>query len=198
MDRQPEPVLREESPAEYFKGLVVASLARRQVQANDLTEFYLVNLLCRYIRTDQAIGAEDSEPLAVRLIRALQTGGLEQRTRLRRLGDCSLFIAGFFPDSLNRRAVDVDYYTSMGAYAYGTLSRAEDALRDVFAELAQKFVGFSDVLADVSEQAALAPRTHDLLRSYEKWLRTGSEREGQRLIHHGIVPNRSVEKRFLQ
>ena len=197
MERHAEPVLREQTVTEYFKEMVESALVRQHLQADDLTEYYLVNLLCQYVRLDPAVHDDHGEPLAVRLARALQTGGIEQRTRLRSLGDFSLFTAGFFSDSLSRRHVDVDYYVSMGAYAYGSLSRAEDAFRDVFAELSRKFVGFSDVLADVSERSALTSN-HDLLRIYEKWLRTGSPRDGQRLIERGIVPNSSVGKRFLQ
>lgn len=196
VERRVDVVLREQSPAEYFKELVEASLARQHLRAADLTEYYLVNLLCQYVRLDRA-GVEHGDPLAVRLARALETGGAEQRARLRSLGDFSLFMAGFFSDSFVRRTVDVDYYVSMGEYAYGSLSRAEDAFREVFAELARKFVGFSDVLADVSERTGLTSN-HDLLRLYEKWVRTGSQRDGQRLIERGIVPNSSVGKRFLQ
>jgi hypothetical protein len=195
MDRRP--ILREETPVEYFKELVETSLARQHVQAGDLTEYYLVNLLCQFVRLDPASAVEHGEPLAVRLARALQTGGMEQRTRLRSLGDFSLFTAGFFSDSFKRRHIDVDYYGSMGEYAYGSLSRAEDAFREVFAELASKFVGFSDVLADISERTALSSQT-DVLRIYEKWLRTGSQRDSQKLIERGIVPNSSVGKGFLQ
>ena len=192
------PVLREQTPVEYFKELVESSLARQHVQAGDLTEYYLVNLLCQYVRLDPTSDAESSEPLAVRFARAMQTGGTEQRARLRSLGDFSLFTAGFFSDSFRRRSIDVDYYVSMGEYAYGSLSRAEVAFREVFAELSRKFVGFSDVLADISERTALASNNNDVLRLYEKWLRTGSARDGQRLIKRGIVPNSSVGKRFLQ
>jgi hypothetical protein len=191
------PVLREQTPAEYFKELVGAALARQHLHAGDLTEYYLVNLLCRYVRLDGATDGPLDEPLALRLVRALESGGLEQRARLRRLGDCSLFMAGFFSESFRRSAVDVDYYVSMGEYAYGSLSRAEDAFREVFAELARKFVGFSDVLADVSDRTALASN-HDLLRLYEKWLRTGSRRDSEKLLERGIVPNSSIGKRFLQ
>ena len=197
MERHVDAVLREQTPTEYFKELVESALARQHLQAGDLTEYYLVNLLCQYVRLDGAAHADHGEPLAVRLARALQTGGSEQRARLRSLGDFSLFTAGFFSDSLTRRHLDVDYYVSMGAYAYGSLSRAEDAFREVFGELSRKFVGFSDVLADVSERTALTSN-HDVLRIYEKWLRTGSVRDGQRLIERGIVPNSSVGKRFLQ
>lgn len=193
------PLLGEQTPAEYFKELVTSALARQHLQAADLTEYYLVNLLCQYIRLDVATGdRDDGEPLAVRLARALQSGGSEQRARLRSLGDFSLFMSGFFSDSFRRRLIDVDYYVSMGEYAYGSLSRRdEDAFSEVFAELASKFVGFTDVLADISERTALASHA-DVLRLYEKWLRTGSERDGQRLVERGILPNASIGKRFLQ
>ena len=193
------PLLREQTPAEYFKDLVASSLARQHIQAADLTEYYLVNLLCQYIRLDTASGVRDEgEPLAVRLTRALQSGGSEQRARLRSLGDFSLFMSGFFSDSFRRSLVDVDYYVSMGEYAYSSLGRRdEDTFSEVFTELANKFVGFTDVLADISERTALASHT-DVLRLYEKWLRTGSGRDGQRLIERGILPNTSIGKRFLQ
>lgn len=193
------PLLREQTPVEYFKDLVESSLARQHMQAADLTEYYLVNLLCQYIRLDAPSGlGDDGEPLAVRLARALQSAGSEQRVRLRSLGDFSLFMSGFFSDSFRRKLIDIDYYVSMGEYAYASLGRRdEDAFSEVFAELANKFVGFTDVLADISERTALASHS-DVLRLYEKWLRTGSERDGQRLVDRGILPNLSIGKRFLQ
>jgi hypothetical protein len=196
MDR---PLVREQTAAEYFKELVESAMARQHVHAADLTEYYLVNLLCQYVRIDAPHDrAEHSRPLALRLARAFESAGSEQRARLRSIGDFSLFMSGFFADSFARRAVDIDYYKAMGEYAYGSLSRSEEeAFADVFAELSRKFVGFMDVLADISERTTLA-RTSDLLRLYEKWLRTGSERDGQRLIERGILPNQSIGKRFVQ
>jgi hypothetical protein len=195
-----DPFLHDQSPIEYFKDLIDGALARQHLRANELTSYYLVNLLCRFMRPDARIAfADDShEPLALRLARALESGGIEQRERLRNLGDFSLFTSGFFSDSLRRKAVDVDYYVSMGEYAYGSLSRRDaDAFGDVFAELARKFVGFMDVLADVSDRTALGS-SGDVLRLYEKWLRTGSPRDGQRLVDRGIVPNSSIGSRFIQ
>jgi len=97
--------------------------------------------------------------------------------------------------------VDVDYYKSMGEYAYGSLSQSEhDTFAEVFRELAVKFVGFMDVLALVSERThSAAPAAGgDTLRLYEKWLRTGSVRDGQRLVARGVVPNQSIGSRFVQ
>ena len=194
-----DPLLHGPTPAEYFKDLVDSALARQHLHAHELTACYLVNLLCGFVRPDRRSGfADDELPLAFRLGKALESGGLEQRARLRSLGDFSLFMSGFFSDSFRRRSVDVDYYVSMGEYAYGSLSRRdEDAFGDVFAELAGKFIAFTDVLSDVSERTGMSASA-DVLRLYEKWLRTRSPRDGQRLVERGILPNSSIGSRFLQ
>ena len=114
---------------------------------------------------------------------------MRQRANLKQIGDLSLFMSGFFADSLSRKLVDVDYYVSIGGTAYTALSRYEtDAFSPVFAELADNFVRFVDVLSEVSERASCASNA-DLLRLYERWLRTGSRRSGQLLAERGVVPN---------
>jgi hypothetical protein len=192
-------LLSRQTSTEFFKELVAEAMNRRQLEADHLTEYYLVNLLCQYVRLDPVAHADYGEPLAVRLARALESGGGDQRARLRSLGDFSLFTSGFFSDSLRRRVVDVDYYKAMGEYAYGSLSRDDrDAFAGVFGELARKFVRFMDVLAHISERTAMAPRDTDVLRLYETWLRTGSPRDADRLVERGLLPNRSIGKRFYQ
>jgi hypothetical protein len=181
-----------ETPMEYFKDLVEGALERQRVPSSEATAFYLVSLLAGFVSERPDGPALIDEPLAVRLARALQTGGIQQREGLRRVGDASLFISGFFADSLNRKLVDVDYYITLGGYAYGSLSCAE-----IFAELAEKFVSYVDVLAEVSERSSINSNT-ELLRLYEKWLRTGSRRNGELLVERGIVPNASIGSRFLQ
>src|SRR3982751_4231410 len=142
------PILCEQTTTEYFRELVGEAMSARQLRATDLAEFYLVNLLCQYVRPDlRADHQEQAQPLAFRLGRALESGGVEQRARLRSLGDFSLFMSGFFPDSFRRNVVDVDYYKSMGEYAYGSLGQSEhDTFADVFRELAVEFVGVMGVV----------------------------------------------------
>ena len=186
-----------ESPVEYFRELVESAIERQRVDARELTTFYLVNLLCGFVARAGG-NPSDDQPLALRLGQALEAGGREQRALLRQLGDVSLFTSGYFSDSLRRKVVDVDYYVSLGGYAYGSLSRQEaNSFAAVFAELSQKFVAFVDILSEVSERSGLTSNA-DLLRLYEKWLRTGSRRNGQLLVERGLVPNASIGSRFLQ
>src|SRR5688572_9764131 len=189
---------RNESPVEYFRELVESAMHHQRLAAGELTSFYLVNLLAGFVHFDRSPVAAEEEPLGVRFVKALQEGGVRQRDGLRQVGDQSLFVSGFFADSLNRSLVDIDYYMQLGEYAYGSLARqGDDTFGDVFDELAAKFPAFVDVLGEVSERTALASNS-DLLRLYEKWLRTKSRRSGDLLAARGIVPNASVGTRFLQ
>ena len=102
-------LLQGQTPAEYFKGLVETALVRQHLHATELTSYYLVDLLCRFMRPDRRIPFYDdtSEPLALRLAKALESGGMEQRARLRNLGDFSLFTSGFFSPVLLSLATTV-------------------------------------------------------------------------------------------
>jgi hypothetical protein len=193
-----EAVFRQESAVEYFKELVDGALTHQGLATQELTSFYVVRLLTSFLQRPAGADAEDQMPLAVRLAQALDSGGMRQRESLRQIGDVSLFISGFFSDSLQRKLVDVDYYVSIGGCAYNALSRVEtDTFSSVFAELGEKFVGFVDVLCEVSERTSCTSNA-DLLRLYEKWLKTGSRRSGQLLAERGVVPNASIKSTRIQ
>ena len=176
--------VRGESAVEYFKELVDGALARQKLTVNELTAFYVVHLLAGFV--EQPL--DDGTALALRLGDAIERGGSHrQRQALRQIGDTSLFVSGFFPDSFNRGMVDVEYYMQMGGVAYAALSRHSGELSPVFAELATKFPGMVDILSEVSERTACSSN-RDLLRLYERWLKTGSRHSAQVLIERGVVP----------
>jgi hypothetical protein len=183
-------VFQRESAVEYFKDLVDRALTHQGVATQELTSYYVVQLLAGFLQQPENL---DDGPLSVRLVQALESGGMRQRASLKQIGDLSLFIAGFFSESLNRKMVDVDYYATIGGRAYHALSRVEtDTFSPVFAELGSKFVDFVDVLSEVSERTSCATNV-DLLRLYEKWIKTGSRRSGQLLVERGVVPNASIK-----
>jgi hypothetical protein len=119
--------------------------------------------------------------------------GRERRLLLRRLGDLSLFIAGFFSESLARKPVDVDYYSGMGEAAYNALSELAPqslqgkALNGVYRELAEKFRDFVDVLGEVAEMARVFTEK-DIIRLYEVWMLTGSQHAYRKLRELGVQP----------
>ncbi len=191
-------VFHRESAVEYFKELVDVALSHQRLNTQELTAYYVVQLLASFLQRPLTDDTRDDTPLALRLAQALESGGARQRVTLKEIGDVALFVSGFFSDSLNRKLVDVDYYVSIGGRAYNVLSRVEtDTFSPVFAELGEKFVGFVDVLSEVSERTSCTSNS-DLLRLYEKWLKTGSRRSGQLLVERGVVPNASITSTRIQ
>jgi hypothetical protein len=188
-------MFRRESAVEFFKELVDEALAHQHLNAGELTSFYVVNLLAGYLERPAADG---DAPLAFRLADALESGGLRQRATLKEIGDLTLFTSGFFSDSLRGKLVDLDYYVSIGGTAYTALSRHEtDTFSSVFAELAEKFTAFVDVLSEVSERTSCTSNA-DLLRLYERWLKTGSPWSCQLLLERGVVPHPSGKPGLVQ
>jgi hypothetical protein len=185
------------SLTEYFRDCLDSALRKQQLAVGDHTQHYVVNVLTLFARSEALFEPTPDglrlKPLVVMLSEALAAPTLAERQRgLQRLGDVSLFIAGFFARSFARKLVDIDYHISMGAQAYSTLahtdrSRRGAALGRVFAELAGKFQPLVDALNEISESSC-AQSNADALRLYELWLRTGSRRSWSLLRGLGVLP----------
>jgi len=170
---------------EFFRDALQGALAHQHVAVEDQTEQYVVNLLTLYARSEQLFEQTPEgvrlRPLAHMLAAALEAPSVPERERgLQRLGDVSLFVAGFFAHGFARRLVDVDYHVAMGGRAYGTLAQSlaggrRRVLAQVFAELAGKFQPLVDALWEISDAARVYSQA-DVLRLYEIWLKTGSVR----------------------
>jgi hypothetical protein len=196
MERKPSLTLVAQ-PQEFFRELVTVAIERRKVETKPETEFYLVNLLNQFMTTDRlyardADGQMKDEPLAFLWKDALEEPNREhQRAVFRQVGDVSLYMAGFFQESLSRRLVDVDYYIELGARAYSHVAaRADESIhRSLYGELSEKFGSFVDVLADAREQTLVGSpeKETDLLRCYELWVKTGSERAAEKLRAAGMI-----------
>jgi len=194
----PAHVITDMSVKEHFRHTLAAALASQNVQAEEDTVCYLVNLLDHFCKAENlfTLTADGPAipPLALLYAQALAARDLETRqSLLRRLGDVALLIGGVFPGSLSRKLVDVDYYIGMGGGAFSCLSDMARgslrirALQGVYAELSMKFQGFVDVLAEVGENSRLNSSL-DTLRLYEIWAKTGSLRAAATLRKMGIEP----------
>jgi hypothetical protein len=183
---------------EYFRDSISDAMVSNSLEADSHTTHYVVNLLALFARAenfhDPADESAGLRPLALMLSDALDAPTPEKRRfRLQRLGDVALFIAGFFADDLQHSVVDLDYYISMGGGAYSSLSMESGgsirgrATGAIFAELGDKFPRFVDVLNDMRVQADSSSDS-DVLRQYEIWLKTGSERAARLLRRQGIHP----------
>lgn len=190
---------------EWFQRSLEHAADVQQVKVEPATEHYMVSMLTMFSRSENLFeytdGAWSLKPLALMLADALESQHrVERQQALRRLGDVSLFITGFFQDSLARKPVDVDYYSRMGESAYSALSDMpvrnprDAALLDVYRELAARFIQCVELLAEVAQMARRLDE-RDILRLYELYLRTGSARTRRQLESLGIVPGPNVSSR---
>src|SRR3954471_10453501 len=120
-------------PQDYFRELVTEAMGKQKISTQPETEFYLVNLMNQFMTTDRLYarnpeGVVRDEALAILVKEALEQPKPQAQSALfRHIGDVSLYVAGFFQDSLNRKLVDVDYYIDMGGTAYKQVAvRAEE------------------------------------------------------------------------
>jgi len=179
---------------EFFRDALDDALAHQHVTLDAHTAHYVVSLLTLYSRTE--VSHADTRPgqrwvgLAELLAQATDAGTPAERAAiLQRLGDVSLFVAGFFAHGFERRLIDVDYHIAMGGRAYGTLATTitgpRRALADVFGELARKFQRVVDAVGEIADSARVwSPK--DVLRLYEVWLKTGSPRAQALLNQLGV------------
>ena len=175
---------------EFFHEVVTDALHSVDIEASEPASWYLVGLLGDFARTRLT-----DEPLGMKLAQASTDPGERVRT-LKQVGDTSLYVAGYFSESLTRSLVDVDYYVGLGQNAYSQLAsslggRSAEAtpLRDVYQELAAKFPAFVDVLSKVRKRIAIAEinATTDIGKLYEIWLRTRDEWVEKKLRDAGIL-----------
>lgn len=187
-------LLAASSLREFFKGLLTRVAQEQQLDLAEMTEFYLVNLLSEFAFADRLFtedegGRKDTEPLAVLYHRAMTQAREERIRTLRRLGDVSLYKAGFFKDSLREAVVGPEYYIQMGGAAYGQVADLAPAtsISGTYRELCLKFRDVVDVLEEIAARGLVSNGPAGTLKVYEAWARTGSERLQRVLVDAGVL-----------
>jgi hypothetical protein len=193
-------IIRKENLLSYFEKMVSAAAFNQNLEMDDCLRLYLVNLLAYYLKTENLCPRDiDSlhEPLAIIFKKATESEGHSRYKLLKHLGDISLYISGFFSDSINKKSVGIEYYISMGSTAYDVLSISFDSKRssikhnEIFCQLSRDFANYVEVFSEISEKALLTSNK-DIMKLYEKWLKTKNERTAQLLEEHGINPSEFV------
>jgi hypothetical protein len=175
------------SIAGYFEGVIEDALETRGVDASESATRYLVGVL--------AEPHIEPRPLALSLQEALVCSEPAERfERLRLLGDAVLYASGFFADHFAARGLETRYVISIGSRAYGSAGAMLHDSTGLFEELALRFEEFASVLNVVAERTlAQQPGAQNLLKLYERWLKTGSETISAELAVHGIFPTRGTK-----
>ncbi|MEL6340942.1 MAG: hypothetical protein AAFP04_03630 [Myxococcota bacterium] len=189
---------------EFFRREVSGAATSLGVDVDGSSEFYVVNLLCDFSRSDMS-PTPGKEPLAFIYKRAIEAPPRERMSHLKELGDIALYVSGFFADFVERSLVGIDYYIAMGRSAYESLSdllvgeRSGETFVEIYQALARSFAEWVDVLNQISEQGQLRLASDsELLRLYDRWNRTKSPRLARILSQRGVIPVNAGEAELLQ
>ncbi len=196
------------SPRDFFKEAVRDAFANRRIQAFPMAEDYLVGILEHYVSAENLhesesvdeLGQKKPTTLAEMLLTAAQAEHATKVDMLKKMGDRTLYVCGFFGDSFQRKIIDLDYCADMAGTAYHMLAQStkEDTLSRVYTLYANKFLVFVEALNYISEKSQMQSTTN-VLRIYDRYLKTGSELAKEKLHKLGIVPiARSHQKKVSQ
>ena len=106
----------------YFRDGLNEAARHQKVELDDPTREYLVQLLTSFsargaLMTDE-LDDLMSEPIGVQVLRAMQAPPTKRFQSLKQIGDYSLYMTGFFSDSITRTLNDEKYFIDLGQGAY--------------------------------------------------------------------------------
>lgn len=183
------------TPEEHFSEVVKEACKNRQIAAQPAVEVYLVQLLRHYLNSKNfhqpplEEGQEKPpETFAEMYLLAMNAEGLKRKELMRTVADRALYLTGFFGDSLQKKTVDIDYYAEIGSAAYSNLHSwtKENSLAYVYKTFSRRFMDFVEVLNYISEKSSIQS-DQNVLRLYDRYLRTGSELAREKLNELGVV-----------
>ena len=184
------------SPEQHFSEVLKEACQQRKVKAPPLIETYIIHLLKYYLNTKNLYQNLDSEQsksvpdtLAEMYLIAMNSEPPKNKEIMKGLADRALYVSGFFGDSLQRKTVDIDYYSNIGSAAYSNLATwsKDDTVASVYKTFSKSFLAYVDVLSYISEKSRIQS-DQNVLRLYEKYIKTGSDLARDRLNELGVMP----------
>ncbi len=193
---KPKPTAVLTSADGYFNEIVQTAISKLKFETTPVASKYLVKLLESYVVCAQT---NIQTTLAEAYLKASLAEGQVKREMLRQLGDTSLYVSGFFGDSLRRKIVDIDYYADIGGAAYASLASEvpNEIQAHVYGDFSKRFLDYVDLLTYIS-QKALIQSNQDLLRLYERYVLTGSELAREQLAEKGLLATEQIKKSSAQ
>jgi hypothetical protein len=188
------PVLATASLRDWFRDHLAEAETQQKIGLDEATREYVLQVLESFSGRDATITEEledlSNEPISMQLMRAMQAPPGRRFQMMRHIGDYSLYLTGFFVDSISRTHNDEQYFVQIGSTAYRgaacALPRGEsNPFRTLYDGLSTRFGDLVGLLNDVSERCFRGEQ--DVLRLYDRFAATGSRRLATRLAHLGVA-----------
>ncbi|BES73183.1 hypothetical protein RE428_42010 [Marinobacter nanhaiticus D15-8W] len=180
----------ERTLGDYFRERLDGCADALEPRPEEDTLWYVGATLARLGDSRQLFSYEEGQlrlrPLALLYKDAHEASADHERCLiLRQLGDQALFIGALFPELYARKGFQQDYFVGMGGGAYDYLADNAASHRHVFAELAERFSSFLDLISQACARRG-SNHVEDVLALYRQWCATGDEQLADQLVMMGI------------
>lgn len=182
----------------FFSELIDSAVSNQSLSIQEETRVYLLNLLSNNAKSPNIIKQSkarsyDNKPLSLLYLEALNERITTKRVMLKFIGDYALYISGYFADSFNGKIIDQGNYIVLGSNAFGNLSRIaiSSGSSDLYLDIFERFSELVDILTEVSFDTMISS-SEDLIKLYDRWLRTKSKILERKLIEKGIITNQGL------
>ena len=180
-----------------FHSLLNEGLRRMSLHLSLPAKAYLGELLAFYIPSERLFeidaesGRRTLKTLSEFYFKSKSASYKEKISLLKEIGDRSLYLGGFFRESLNRKLINLNYYVNMGQSAYENLAEYHPH-EEVFGELSYYFLELLDVLSYIAQNKTLK-NNESLVAVCDKYMKTGSKALNYQLEDHGLTLSRKTK-----
>lgn len=155
---------------DFFRELLSEAAGRRASNFSPIALDYVCKVLVNFHESRNFFTSPDAKfPILADLLQEALEADLYRRVSIyRQLGDTSLLVAGAFSEAIQKRSMDVRYYTQMGETAYAQLGDLTDK-KTVFLELSEEFIAFVDLIRSAFQTLKLKEDSvENLFRAYSE------------------------------
>lgn len=179
------------TPRDFFSELIEdAAKTANHTHFHPLSYSYLSELLVDFLHVEKLFGSEGggSKMMAEQWFESQSCDLNTKIVKLKRLGDTSLYVAGFFASSFKRKVISQSYYIQMGEMSFESLAKivGEPEFENVYNHFSSYFVSYVDILTEVSQRVNIQ-KSGDILDIFERYLDSGSKWAEKQLIAEGVV-----------
>jgi hypothetical protein len=146
---------------EYFTEAVKESAAKNKIQMEPEDQVYLTHILVKYIPSisfhrpiqEDSLSAPPTTFAEIYLT-ALGSDEPRKKELLQIVGDKSLYLIGYFPESISKKPVNESYYASIGSAAYRNLHALSrnKGLSGLYRRFAGRFMDFANILKQIKKK----------------------------------------------
>jgi hypothetical protein len=127
--------------------------------------------------------------LGVKLLEATQLTREDQKRRYLEVGESSLVLCGYFSESVNKKLIDIQYYSQLGKMAYNHLNNLVPSFLDI-----PSFYGMVSTSFEVTVNliSIFASKSRKSVSIYDRVLNNQKVTD-QEMFALGITPNRATK-----